>query len=67
MNSVCVCVATRVRRVGSVTQVVLETVAGLVGVGEAGVKRSCPVVLDLLVHVLRHLQLVDNLQRTNSM
>lgn len=33
----------------SFTQVVLETVACLVGVGEAGIKRSRPVVLDLLL------------------
>lgn len=40
-------------------QVVLETVAGLVGVGEAGVERSRPVVLDLLLDMVRHLQLLD--------
>lgn len=37
------------------TQIVLETVAGLVGVGEAGVERGRPVVLDLLLDVVRHL------------
>lgn len=41
------------------TQIVLVTVAGLVGVGEAGVERSRPVVLDLLLDVVRHLQLLD--------
>lgn len=41
------------------TQIVLETVAGLVGVGEAGVERSRPVVLDLLLDMVRHLQLLD--------
>lgn len=34
---------------GAFTQVVLETVACLVGVGEAGIKRSRPVVLELLL------------------
>lgn len=38
----------------SFTQVVLETVAGLVGVGKAGVERGRPVILDLLLHLLRH-------------
>lgn len=41
------------------TQIVLVTVAGLVGVWEAGVERSSPVVLDLLLDVVRHLQLLD--------
>lgn len=36
-------------------QVILETVAGLVGVGESGVKRSSPVVLDLILNSLGHL------------
>lgn len=36
------------------TQVVLETVAGLVGVWEAGIKGRRPVTLDLLLHLLRH-------------
>lgn len=40
------------------TQVVLEAVAGLVGVGEASVEGSCPVAPDLLLHRLRHLQLL---------
>lgn len=38
------------------TQVVLEAVAGLVGVGEAGVKRSRSVALDLILDVLSHRQ-----------
>lgn len=37
------------------TQVVLETVASLVGVWESGVKGSSPVVLDLLLNILSHL------------
>lgn len=37
------------------TQVVLETVAGLVGVGESGVKGGSPVGLDLLLDILSHL------------
>ena len=48
-----------------VTEIVLETVAGLVGVGEAGVERSRPVVLDLLLDLIRHLQAAGALQRTN--
>lgn len=36
------------------TQIVLETVAGLVGVGESGVKGSRPVALNLLLNVLSH-------------
>lgn len=35
-------------------QVVLKAVTCLVGVGEAGVKRSSPVILDLLFNNLRH-------------
>lgn len=42
-----------------VTQVVLETVAGLVGVGKASIEWSCLVGLEFLFHLLRHLQLVD--------
>lgn len=49
------------------TQIVLVTVAGLVSVGEAGVERSRPVVLDLLIDGVRHLQAAGSLQRTNSM
>ena len=37
-----------------VVQVILETVAGLVGVWESGVEGSRPVVLQLLVDSLRH-------------
>lgn len=36
------------------TQVVLEAVAGLVGVGEAGVEGRSPVVLDLLLNCVTH-------------
>ena len=38
-----------------VTQIVLETVACLVGVGETGIEWSRPVVLDLLLDYVRHL------------
>lgn len=41
------------------TQVVLVTVAGLVGVGKACIEWSRLVGLDFLFHLLRHLQLVD--------
>lgn len=37
------------------TQVVLVTVAGLVGVRESGIKWGRPVVLDLLLNTIRHL------------
>lgn len=57
------CEVNCVKQVASLTQIVLETVAGLVGVGEAGVKRSRPVVLDLLLHLVRHLQLLDICRR----
>lgn len=36
------------------TQVVLVAVAGLVGVGEPGVKGSSPVGLDLLLDIVSH-------------
>lgn len=52
---------------GSFTQVVLETVACLVGVGEAGVKRSRPVVLDLLLDRVWHFSAAGGLHRINSM
>lgn len=52
---------------GSFTQVVLETVACLVGVGEAGIKRSRPVVLDLLLDRVWHFSAAGGLHRINSM
>lgn len=36
---------------GRFTQVVLETVAGVVGVWEASMDRGCPGGLDLLLHL----------------
>lgn len=51
----------------SFTQVVLETVACLVGVGEAGIKRSRPVVLDLLLDSVWHFSAAGGLHRINSM
>lgn len=44
--------------VDELTQVVLETVAGLVGVGESGVEGSSPVGLDLLLDILSHLSMI---------
>ena len=49
-----------------VTQIVLVTVAGLIGVWEAGVKRSRPVVLDLLLHRVGHLQLLEICRRSTE-
>lgn len=42
------------KNISVLTQVVLETVAGLVGVGEPGVKRSSSVAFDLILNILSH-------------